>query len=49
MSWGAIVVGAAGMIYGAVEGKKNRETAEGVAEDALFEQKRQQAILEKEK
>ena len=49
MSWGAIVVGAVGLTVNYFNQKKNRETAEGMADDALALQKEQQKALEEQK
>ena len=39
MSWGAIVVGGAGLIVSSISAAKNRETAEGQYEESLAFQK----------
>ena len=49
MSWGAIVVGAVGLTVNYINQKKNRETAEGMADEALVLQKEPQEALEKQK
>jgi len=49
MSWGAIVVGGIGLIMNAQNQAKNRDVAEGIADDALAVQKEQQRLLEKQK
>ena len=49
MSWGAIVVGGAGLIMSNISAAKNRETAEGQYELAMEFQKTQQDKLDKQK
>ena len=49
MSWGAIVVGGAGMIYSGIQSGKNRRMAEDQAAAAQREQQKQQDLLNKEK
>ena len=49
MSWGAIVVSAIGTGVSYLQSEKNRDLAEGMAEDAKTAQAKAQAQLEKEK
>lgn len=49
MSWGAIVVGTVGAIVGGVNSAKNREAAEGMAEEARIEREKQQDLLNAQK
>ena len=49
MSWGAIVVGGASAVIGAVQSGKNRRLAEQAANEASLEQQRQQEALDVQK